>query len=79
MELVAGQGAESSESPALAEDYAIIDGVRLVRPYHFDFVCGMKQRWVGQSIVDIFSRVGPAVISFWGGLAAVPAGGRGCC
>ena len=55
--LVAGRQVESSESPARKEDYVIIDGVRLVRPYHFDFVCGMKQRWVGQSIVDIFARV----------------------
>ena len=26
-------------------------------PYHFDFVCGVKQRWSGKNIVDIFSEV----------------------
>ena len=29
-----------------------------VKPYHFDYCCSMKQRWFGQSIIDVFSRVG---------------------
>lgn len=29
-----------------------------VKPYHFDFSCNVRQRWFGQNIIDIFSRVG---------------------
>lgn len=28
-----------------------------VKPYHFDYCCGVRQRWLGQSIIDIFMRV----------------------
>lgn len=28
-----------------------------VKPYHFDFCCNVRQRWFGQNIIDIFSRV----------------------
>lgn len=28
-----------------------------VIPYHFDFVCSVKQRWSGKNIIDIFSKV----------------------
>jgi len=30
-----------------------------VKPYHFDFSCSVRQRWFGQNIIDIFSRVAP--------------------
>lgn len=56
-QLVAGRRVESSESLPQREDYVVVNGCRLVRPYHFDFVCNVRQRWVGQSIVDIFARV----------------------
>jgi 23S rRNA-/tRNA-specific pseudouridylate synthase len=53
--------AEASDSPCKPEDYVIVDGkYRLVRPYHFDFLCSIKQRWAGQTIVDIFCREFPA-------------------
>jgi hypothetical protein len=29
-----------------------------VKPYHYDFCCNVRQRWLGRSIVDIFSKVG---------------------
>jgi hypothetical protein len=29
-----------------------------VKPYHFDYGCNMKQRWIGKNIIDIFSKVG---------------------
>ena len=31
-----------------------------VKPYHFDFCCSVRQRWFGQNIIDIFTRVGSA-------------------
>lgn len=30
-----------------------------VKPYYFDFCCSVRQRWLGQNIIDIFTRVGP--------------------
>lgn len=27
-----------------------------MKPYHFDFVCSVKQRWAGQNIIDIFEK-----------------------
>ncbi|PRW59227.1 pseudouridine synthase family [Chlorella sorokiniana] len=32
----------------------------MVKPYHFDFSCSVRQRWFGQNIIDIFSREFPA-------------------
>lgn len=34
-----------------------------VKPYHFDFSCSVRQRWFGQNIIDIFSRVGATAIT----------------
>ncbi|KAL4430127.1 hypothetical protein ABPG77_004909 [Micractinium sp. CCAP 211/92] len=51
---------ESSDSPAKPEDYVTVGGYRLVKPYHFDFCCSVRQRWFGQNIIDIFSREFPA-------------------
>lgn len=28
-----------------------------VKPYHFDFSCSVKQRWGGQTLLDVFSKV----------------------
>ncbi|KAL4434182.1 hypothetical protein ABPG75_000623 [Micractinium tetrahymenae] len=47
---------ESSDSPAKPEDYVTVGGYRLVKPYHFDFCCSVRQRWFGQNVIDIFSR-----------------------
>ena len=48
---------ESPDSPVLAHHYLRASGMRLVRPYHFDFVCNVKQRWHGMNILDVFSQV----------------------
>lgn len=48
---------ESSDSPAKPEDYVEVEGCRLVHPYHFDFCCSVKQRWLGKSIIDVFCHV----------------------
>jgi len=48
---------ESSDSTIQAEDYVIVHGYRFVRPYHFDFMCNVRQRWFGGNIVDIMSKV----------------------
>lgn len=39
-----------------------------VKPYHFDFSCSVRQRWFGQNIIDIFSRVGATAIAMPGSL-----------
>eukprot|EP00887_Chlorella_sp_A99_P000788 scaffold5.g788.t1 len=55
-----GRAVESSDSTPCACDYVEVAGCRLVKPYYFDFVCTVRQRWLGQSIVDIFAREFPA-------------------
>lgn len=27
-----------------------------VKPYYFDFVCSVKKRWLGRTIIDVFSE-----------------------
>ncbi|GAB4816797.1 hypothetical protein N2152v2_003843 [Parachlorella kessleri] len=51
---------ESGDSKIQADDYVIVNGYRFVKPYHFDFMCNVRQRWFGQNIVDIMSREFPA-------------------
>ncbi|KAI7841510.1 hypothetical protein COHA_004902 [Chlorella ohadii] len=56
---------ESSETPSKPENYVIVssssgEAYRMVKPYHFDFSCSVRQRWFGQNIIDIFSREFPA-------------------
>jgi hypothetical protein len=48
---------ECPDSPALPHHYRRRGGLRLVHPYHFDFVCNVKLRWHGMNIIDIFSKV----------------------
>ena len=45
--------------PDLARDYVTVGGVRLVRPYAFDFVCHVKQRQAGLDVVEAFAREFP--------------------
>ena len=28
-----------------------------VKPYYFDFLCSVKRRWLGMTIIDVFSEV----------------------
>lgn len=53
--------AESPDAPPKPADFVIIDNTyRLVKPYYFDFLCCIKRRWVGGSVVDVFAREFPA-------------------
>jgi 23S rRNA-/tRNA-specific pseudouridylate synthase len=45
--------------PDLEHDYVVLDGVRLVRPYAFDFVCHVKRRQAGLDVVEAFAREFP--------------------
>ncbi|XP_057479576.1 RNA pseudouridine synthase 7 isoform X4 [Actinidia eriantha] len=36
-------------------DYIFRDGVRYVRPYYFEFICHVKNRWARKTIVDMFA------------------------
>ncbi|CAN6578620.1 unnamed protein product [Malus baccata var. baccata] len=37
------------------QDYIFRDGRRHVRPYNFEFICHVKKRWAGKTIVDLFT------------------------
>ncbi|KAB2633140.1 RNA pseudouridine synthase 7 [Pyrus ussuriensis x Pyrus communis] len=37
------------------QDYFFRDGRRHVRPYNFEFICHVKKRWAGKTIVDLFT------------------------
>ena len=45
--------------PDFENDYVTVDGVRLVRPYAFDFVCHVKRRQAGLDVVEAFAREFP--------------------
>ncbi|XP_011623443.1 RNA pseudouridine synthase 7 isoform X2 [Amborella trichopoda] len=47
---------ESPENPPKPEDYIFRDGMRLVKPYYFEFISHVKSRWVGKTIVDLFTH-----------------------
>eukprot|EP00252_Welwitschia_mirabilis_P003842 TRINITY_DN13913_c0_g1_i1.p1 TRINITY_DN13913_c0_g1~~TRINITY_DN13913_c0_g1_i1.p1 ORF type:complete len:504 (-),score=89.39 TRINITY_DN13913_c0_g1_i1:392-1903(-) len=47
---------ESPDSPPKSDDYILLDGKRLVRPYYFEFIAYVKQRWSGKKIEDVFSH-----------------------
>ena len=36
-----------------------------VKPYYFDFLCSVKKRWLGKTIIDVFSEVYNACICVW--------------
>ena len=46
--------------PPSTDDYVCVGGLRLVRPYPFDFVCHVKKRLEGLNVVDMFAREFPA-------------------
>lgn len=58
----AGSSAIWGSAAACAAGGLLTHGIRLVaprqvKPYHFDFCCNVRQRWLGQNIIDIFTRV----------------------
>ena len=49
------------DHPPSPSDYRLAgDGLRLVRPYPFDFVCHVKRRNEGVDVVELFAREFPA-------------------
>ena len=62
---------EECETPVLPEHYVIVDDLRYVIPYHFDFRLHAKKRMVGVPLVDLFSTEFPVrPRCFPGGAAA---------
>ncbi|XP_039126144.1 RNA pseudouridine synthase 7 isoform X1 [Dioscorea cayenensis subsp. rotundata] len=47
---------QTPANPPEARDYIIRDGKRFVRPYYFEFVSYVKNRWVGKTVVDLFAE-----------------------
>ena len=56
---IADDGDLFASPPDFENDYVTVDGVRLVRPYAFDFVCHVKRRQAGLDVVDLFAREFP--------------------
>ena len=50
---------EECETPVLPEHFVVVDDLRYVLPYHFDFRLHAKKRMVGVPIVDLFSSEFP--------------------
>ncbi|KAJ8772466.1 hypothetical protein K2173_027643 [Erythroxylum novogranatense] len=58
-----GEGEEKMEivwqtpaNPPQKQDYIFRNGRRHVRPYYFEFISHVKNRWVGKTIVDLFAE-----------------------
>ncbi|XP_037491276.1 RNA pseudouridine synthase 7 isoform X2 [Jatropha curcas] len=47
---------QTPANPPEKQDYIIRDGRRHVRPYHFEFISHVKNRWAGKTIVDLFAE-----------------------
>lgn len=56
MPVVSNKVVELADTPAKADDYITVNGLRLVKPYYFDFLCSVKKRWLGMTIIDVFSE-----------------------
>jgi len=48
---------EDPDTRVTAQDYIFLENLRLVKPYYFDFVANVKQRWWGMTLVDLFAQV----------------------
>ena len=71
--------ADFYDDPPLPGDYVVSpDGVRLVRPYPFDFACHVKKRHVGADVARMFAEEFPARPRryYERGVRARPAEGR---
>ncbi|XP_052183542.1 RNA pseudouridine synthase 7 [Diospyros lotus] len=47
---------QTPANPPERRDYIFRDGVRYVKPYYFEFICHVKNRWAGKTIVDLFAE-----------------------
>ena len=57
--VAADDGDLFASPPDFENDYVTVGGVRLVRPYAFDFVCHVKRRQAGLDVVEAFAREFP--------------------
>ncbi|KAK3158031.1 hypothetical protein QOZ80_2AG0131960 [Eleusine coracana subsp. coracana] len=46
---------QTPANPPEAHDYIFRNGRRYVRPYYFEFISHVKNRWAGKTIVDLFT------------------------
>ncbi|KAK3183198.1 hypothetical protein Dsin_030484 [Dipteronia sinensis] len=47
---------QTPANPPEKHDYIVRDGRRHVRPYYFEFISHVKNRWAGKTIVDLFAE-----------------------
>ncbi|KAA8542082.1 hypothetical protein F0562_023234 [Nyssa sinensis] len=47
---------ETPANPPERHDYIFRNGTRYVRPYYFEFISHVKNRWAGKTIVDLFAE-----------------------
>ncbi|KAI5404707.1 RNA pseudouridine synthase 7 [Lathyrus oleraceus] len=47
---------QTPANPPLPQDYIFRNGIRFVRPYYFEFIAHVKNRWAGKTIVDLFAE-----------------------
>ncbi|KAA8540657.1 hypothetical protein F0562_024424 [Nyssa sinensis] len=47
---------QTPANPPERHDYIFRDGIRYVRPYYFEFISHVKNRWAGKTIVDLFAE-----------------------
>ncbi|XP_044494285.1 RNA pseudouridine synthase 7 isoform X2 [Mangifera indica] len=47
---------QTPANPPEKRDYIFRDGRRHVRPYYFEFISHVKNRWAGKTIVDLFAE-----------------------
>lgn len=47
---------QTPANPPERHDYIFRNGVRYVKPYYFEFISHVKNRWAGKTIVDLFSE-----------------------
>ncbi|XP_030493924.2 RNA pseudouridine synthase 7 [Cannabis sativa] len=47
---------QTPANPPVRHDYIFRNGRRHVRPYYFEFIAHVKNRWAGKTIVDLFAE-----------------------
>lgn len=47
---------QTPANPPERHDYIFLNGRRHVRPYYFEFISHVKNRWAGKTIVDLFAE-----------------------
>ncbi|XP_061360895.1 RNA pseudouridine synthase 7 [Gastrolobium bilobum] len=47
---------QTPANPPHPQDYIFQNGIRFVKPYYFEFIAHVKNRWAGKTIVDLFAE-----------------------